>query len=192
MELLLRLPEAGKAVDAGPAAQGKGQGARGHKDLAEQDEHNTEAIVAQLTELLDPVVRSEGLMLVELTYRPEERGLVLRLYVDRPEGGITLPECQGLSRQISDLLDVEDVVPDSYLLEVSSPGLTRRLKSRREFEMFAGRLAKLIVRNEEGRSNKLVGTLKGLMGDDVLIEVKGKVQAIPIDTVAKARLEIDI
>lgn len=145
----------------------------------------------KLTELLEPVVRSEGLVLVELTYHPEKRGQVLRLFVDRPEGGITLDECQTLSRQVSDLLDVEDLIPERYFLEVSSPGLTRRIKTPREYEIFAGRLARLIVNDDQGGSQKLVGTLKGLMGDEVLIQVNGKVRAIALARVAKANLEIE-
>lgn len=150
-----------------------------------------EALVARLTELLEPVVRSEGLILVELTFRPEQHGTVLRMYADRPEGGITLEECQGISRQVSDLLDVEDLVPESYHLEVSSPGLTRKLKSAREYDLFAGRLAKLIVRQPTGGTEKIIGVLKGLMGEDVLIDVKGKVRAVALEAVAKANLEID-
>lgn len=149
------------------------------------------AMSEKLTGLLEPVVRSEGLILVELTYQPEKNGQVLRLFVDRPEGGVTLDECQMLSRQISDLLDVEDFIPERYHLEVSSPGLTRRIKTPREYEIFAGRLARLIVADDQGGSRKLVGVLKGLMGDEVLLEVNGKVKAIALARVAKANLEID-
>jgi ribosome maturation factor RimP len=148
-------------------------------------------MVLRLTDFLEPVVRSEGLVLVELTFQPEKQGLVLRLFVDRPQGGVTLDECQQVSRQVGDLLDVEDLVPEKYHLEVSSPGLTRRLKTRREYEIFAGRLASLVVTDDQGRSRKTTGVLKGLMGEEVLLEVNGKVQAIPLDRVAKANLEIE-
>ena len=69
----------------------------------------------RLQEFVEPVVRSEGLVLVELQWRPEKRGSVLRLYVDRPEGGVTLEECAVVSRQVSDLLDVEDVISARFL-----------------------------------------------------------------------------
>lgn len=148
-------------------------------------------MVERLTALLEPVVRSEGLLLVELSWRREAGGQVLRLYVDRPGGGVTLEECAAVSRQAGDLLDVEDLIGVPYNLEVSSPGLDRRLKDPREFDIFAGRPARLVVSDEQGGSQTLTGVLKGRMGEDVLIEVAGKVRAVPLARVAKARLEID-
>ncbi len=145
----------------------------------------------RLTELLEPVVRSEGLMLVELVWQREAGGQVLRLYVDRAGGGVTLDECMAVSRQISDLLDVEDFIGDRYSLEVSSPGLDRRLKAPREYEIFAGRSARLVISEPGGGTRTLKGVLGGLMGDDVLLEVAGKVKAVPLAQVVKARLEID-
>jgi len=146
----------------------------------------------RLRRLIEPVVRSEGLMLVELNWRRESGGQVLRLIVDRKQGGVNLDECAALSRQVSDLLDVEDPIAASFTLEVSSPGLTRRLKDPREFELFAGRPAKLVVSEPGGGSRTLRGVLKGTMGGDVLIEVKGKVRAVPVAAVAKARLEVSL
>ncbi len=146
----------------------------------------------RLRRLIEPVVRSEGLMLVELNWRRESGGQVLRLIVDRKQGGVNLDECAALSRQVSDLLDVEDPIAAPFTLEVSSPGLTRRLKDPREFELFAGRPAKLVVSEPGGGSRTLKGVLKGTMGGDVLIEVKGKVRAVPVAAVAKARLEVSL
>ncbi len=144
----------------------------------------------RLYALLEPVTRSEGLVLVELTLRHEQGGRVLRLCVDRPEGGITLDECALLSRQVSDLLDVEDPVEGAYRLEVTSPGLTRPLKTCRDFEVFAGRPARLTVRDAEGASRTVSGTLKGLAGEEVLLEVEGRLLSVPLGQVAKARLEL--
>jgi ribosome maturation factor RimP len=152
----------------------------------------SEAELSQrLIELLEPVVRSEGLILVELSWRREGRGWVLRLYVDRPEGGVTLDECALVSRQVSDLLDVEDLIPVSYHLEVSSPGLTRRLKSRREYELFAGRWLRLVVRDEAGGTETFRGRLLGLQGEEVLLEVAGGRRAFPLERVAKANLALE-
>lgn len=146
--------------------------------------------MARLHELTEPVVRSEGLMLVELIWRREGKGRVLRLYVDRPEGGVTLDDCALVSRQLSHLLDVEDLVPAMYRLEVSSPGLTRRLKNPREYDIFAGRLARLVIKDPDGRTETVKGLLKGLAGEEVLIETKGRVRSVPLRQVAKANLEI--
>ncbi|MBU4565174.1 MAG: ribosome maturation factor RimP [Desulfarculus sp.] len=144
----------------------------------------------RLGELLEPVVRSEGLMLVELSWRRERAGQVLRLCVDRPEGGVSLTECTELSRQVSDLLDVEEPIEVPYSLEVSSPGLNRKLKDPREFDLFAGRPARLVVSPPGGGTQVVQGVLKGTMGQDVLIEVKGKVKALPVAQVAKAKLDL--
>jgi ribosome maturation factor RimP len=145
----------------------------------------------RLTALLEPVVRSEGLALVEVVWRREPQGQVLRLYVDRNEGGVNLDDCTVLSRQISDLLDVEDIIHGRYNLEVSSPGLTRRLKRPREYEVFAGRLARLIVVDDKGRTKSLKGRLKGLKAGEVLLEEKGRVRAIPLERVTRANLDVE-
>jgi len=153
---------------------------------------NSKEMEARLTELMEPVVRSEGLMLVELQWRPEGSGQVLRLYVDRPEGGVTLDECALVNRQASDLLDVEDIFPGRYRLEVSSPGLTRRLKSRRDFEIFAGRPVRLIYLDQDGKSLTLKGVLGGCQGQDVLVETAGGKRAIALDKLAKANLDLQV
>ncbi len=145
----------------------------------------------RLGELLEPVARSEGLILVELSWRRERGGQVLRLCVDRPQGGVSLSECGELSRQVSDLLDVEDPIAVPFNLEVSSPGLNRRIKAPREFELFAGRPARLVVNPPEGGTVIVQGVLKGTMGQDVLIEVSGKVKAVPLAQVAKANLAVE-
>ncbi len=144
----------------------------------------------RLRAIVEPVVRSEGLMLVELNWRRESGGQVLRLIVDRKQGGVNLDDCATLSRQVSDLLDVEDPIAGPFNLEVSSPGLTRRLKDPMEFELFAGRPARLVVSEPGGGTRSVKGVLKGTMGGDVLIEIKGKVSAVPLAAVAKANLEV--
>lgn len=144
----------------------------------------------KLLALLEPLVRSEGLVLVELQWRPEGAGQVLRLYVDRPEGGVTLDECSVVSRQASDLLDVEDCIPGRYHLEVSSPGLTRKLKAPRDYEVFAGRFLRVVFLDEAGKSRTLRGVLKGLQGQDVLVETEAGLKTIPLGQVAKANLDL--
>jgi ribosome maturation factor RimP len=158
--------------------------------MAPAGQVDTPEFLARLHELTEPVVRSEGLVLVELIWRREGRGRVLRLYVDRPEGGVTLDECAMVSRQISHLLDVEDFIPGKYSLEVSSPGLTRQLKNPREYDVFAGRPARIVIRDADGRTETVKGVLKGLAGEEVLIETKGRVRSVPLCQVAKAKLEV--
>ena len=153
---------------------------------------NSAQMEARIHDLLEPVVRSEGLILVELQWRHEGLGQVLRLYVDRPEGGVTLDECALVNRQAGDLLDVEDLVTGRYHLEVSSPGLTRRLKTARDFDIFAGRAVRLVFLDQEGKSRTVRGVLKGLQGGEVLVEVDGQTKAIAMDKVAKANLDLQL
>lgn len=161
--------------------------------MAATDANANAEIAQRLMALVEPIVRSEGLVLVELQWRSENIGQVLRLFVDRPEGGVTLDECSLISRQVSDLLDVEDPIGGAYRLEVSSPGLDRRLKSAREYAIFAGRLAKLVINDDGENSGRLVvrGRLMGLQGDDVLLEIDGRPKAVPLGQVVKANLIVE-
>ncbi len=92
----------------------------------------------QLEQLAEALVASEGMELVDLEYRRQGRRWMLRLFVDK-DGGVTLDDCANISRELGDLLDVKDVIPQAYVLEVSSPGLNRRLRKKEDFSRFAGR-----------------------------------------------------
>ena len=97
------------------------------------------AIISRLEELIRPLVESQGGDLVELQYGHPKRGRgILRLFVDRP-GGITIEELARINRIVWGLLEVHDVIPGSYNLEVSSPGLTRALKKPEDYQRYAGR-----------------------------------------------------
>jgi ribosome maturation factor RimP len=140
-----------------------------------------------LTELIEPVVRSEGLFLLELDISGDGRSMVLRIFVDR-EGGVSLAECEAISRQAGDILDVEDIIAERYRLEVSSPGLNRKLKYAREFDIFAGRKAKLLIKGED-KNYYLIGHLKGRQGSDVIIQVQGKLTTVALNDIIRAHLE---
>ncbi len=99
-------------------------------------------LVEKIEVLLLPLLEELNLELVDIEYRREPQGWVLRFFLDK-EGGITLDDCAMASRQISSLLDVEDIIPTAYNLEVSSPGLERPLKKHADFERFAGHLVKI-------------------------------------------------
>jgi len=144
-----------------------------------------------------PLTESLGLELVEIEYKREGRQMVLRLYIDR-QGGVTLDDCAGLSRELSAILDVEDIVPGRYTLEVSSPGLNRPLKSRADYERHRGRLVKIRtfepMADDAGNLRKtFLGELLGLDGDLVRLKLReGQTASIPLGSVAKANLEFEI
>ena len=140
----------------------------------------------RLFELLDPAVAAMGFELADLDANLGRRGL-LRLYIDR-EGGVTLDDCQRVSNQISALLDVEDPLPGSYVLEVSSPGFDRRLRKLAHFERFTGDNARVELRDARDGRRRFTGRLVGVEGSDVLLEVDGELTRLPFEEITVARL----
>jgi ribosome maturation factor RimP len=158
-----------------------------------QDEITPKAtVVFRLEELIRPLVESQGADLVDLQYGMPRRGRgILRLFVDRP-GGITLEEITRISRMVGGLLEVHDVIPGAYTLEVSSPGLTRALKKPEDYQRYVGRLVRVTTRSPwEGRQVHC-GILQGLKDDQVCLQEGEGVVCIPLSEVARARLEIDL
>ncbi|HET7174917.1 MAG TPA: ribosome maturation factor RimP [Gammaproteobacteria bacterium] len=136
-----------------------------------------------LLKLLEPAIEALGYELVELEFPPH----LLRIYIDR-EGGVTVDDCEVVSRQVSAVLDVEDPIPGAYTLEVSSPGLDRPLRKEADFARFAGERAKVeLVLPKDGR-RRFTGTLKGCEAGEVLIEVDGADHRLPLADIDKARL----
>lgn len=145
----------------------------------------------QLTALLGPVVVDLGYQLWELEYAPRGGGGLLRLYIDAPPGeswGITLDDCEKVSRAVSDVLDVEDPIPGQYTLEVSSPGLDRPLRTAEHFARFAGERVKLeMAQPFEGR-RRFAGQLLAVADGEITLEVEGGTVRLPIEAIHKARL----
>jgi len=150
----------------------------------------SEEIVDHVRRLADPILSDEGIELVEVEYRREARGWILRLYVDK-EGGISLEDCARISREIGRNLDVEDLIMTPYNLEVSSPGLTRSLKSEKDFMKYRDRLVKVTTTQPIGNRRQFKGRLRGVLGNQVQVEMDGEVFQIPLSDIAKAHLEIE-
>ena len=110
-------------------------------------------------------------------------GKSLRLTIDKP-GGVTLGDCVSVTRRVSLLLDAEDPIESKYRLEVSSPGLNRKLKTAREFEHFSGRRAK--VQTDEGIFR---GTIMALKGENVIFDVEGSEISVELSDIIKANLD---
>ncbi len=140
----------------------------------------------RLLELLEPAVTALGFELADLDAHAGRRGL-LRLYIDRP-GGVTLDDCQRVSEQVGAWLDVEDPLPGSYVLEVSSPGFDRRLRTAAHFERFGGEQARIELKDALGGRRKFVGRLAGVEGGVVVLEVDGERVCLPMSDIAVARL----
>jgi ribosome maturation factor RimP len=150
-------------------------------------------IVGRVRELTEPLVSHAGMELVDVEFLREGGRWVLRLFLDK-QGGVSLDDCQDISRQVEKLLDVEDFIEPAYALEVSSPGLERPLRTRAHFEQFTGRDIELKTFGPIGdppRKN-YKGRLLGITSGDVIrIEIDGAEYQVPLDRVAKAHLSID-
>ena len=141
----------------------------------------------KLIELLEPPLRALGYELADLEAHLGRKGL-LRIYIDRDPGGVTLADCELVSEQIGAFLDVEDPLPGSYVLEVSSPGLDRRLRTPAHFERFAGEPVKVELREPQEGRRRLTGTLSGIEGDTVLLEAGGRTWRLQLKDISVARL----
>jgi len=149
-----------------------------------------EKIVEAVAALVEPVLDDLQLELVEVQFRRESVGWVLRLVIDS-EDGITVDDCASVSREVGHLLEVEDLIEQSYNLEVSSPGLDRPLKKERDFIRNKGRKAKVTLSEPlEGRA-QLIGVIEGFDQDKLILNTDtGSVQ-IPHGLIAKAKLVIE-
>lgn len=144
-------------------------------------------IARTLTELLEPVVAGLGYELTDLEVRLGGPDSVVRVFIDRPDG-IALEDCEKVSREISVLLDVEDPIPGQYSLEVSSPGLDRKLTKPEHFQRFTGEDVRVKLRFPvEGRRN-FRGALRAADEDTIEVEVDGKSHRLPLATIESARL----
>jgi ribosome maturation factor RimP len=165
-----------------------------------------EEIVAKIAEIAERVADSEGIEIVDVQLLGAGRGRLLRIFIDRPVGdasvdrphGVSHADCEFISRQVGTILDIEDVIPgDSYTLEVSSPGLERKLSKAKDFERFVGQKAKVVLREPVENQRSWEGRLAGISEGVVALEIAalepaaGRVIRFPLDQVQKANLKFD-
>lgn len=147
----------------------------------------TANVVRSVEELVSPLLVDMGIELVEVEFRREGHGWVLRLYIDR-EGGVTLDDCAAVSREVSRYLEVEEPIEHAYHLEVSSPGLERPLRKKEDFIRFAGRKVRIKLQQKVEEQRVYVGTLQGMEGEDILLLVDERQLHFPLADISKARL----
>jgi ribosome maturation factor RimP len=156
--------------------------------------------------IAERVAASRGLEIFDVLFRREPRGWVLRIYLDKPgapvrsgrAGGgvagesVTIEDCQGVSNEVSAILDVEDVVGVKFVLEVSSPGLDRPLRRLDDYRRFAGCLAKLVLSRAVDGQMHLRGRLQGVENDEVLVvDDRGRPRRVPFAVIVRAQLEVE-
>jgi len=151
-----------------------------------------EVDLEKITQMAERVVISEGLALVDVELKGGRGSLLLRVYIDRPEG-ISHADCERVSEQLSAMLDVEDPFPGSYTLEVSSPGLDRKLVKASDFAHFAGRKARLVVREPVDNQKVLEGRLAGYEAGRVRLDLgEAGVRELELANIQKAQLVVEI
>ena len=143
----------------------------------------------RIRQLVLEAVESLGYELVELDHKGAGNNSILRIYIDKPEG-ISHSDCGLVSEQVGTVLDVEDVIPHKYTLEVSSPGLDRKLVRESDYTRFEGKLAKIQTRIPLQHQKVFKGRLKGFRDGRVLLELpQGNLLEVPLDVIQEARLE---
>ncbi len=141
----------------------------------------------QLHALIEPIVASLGCELWGLEYLTQGRYTTLRLFIDSAEG-VTLEDCEKVSRQVSSVLDVEDPIEGEYTLEVSSPGLDRPLYTAAQYARYIGEQVNLRLRIARDGRRKFKGTILAVDGDDVRIAVDDKEHVLAVDLIDKANV----
>ncbi len=141
----------------------------------------------ELEKLLEPSIERLGYELSDLEVRLSGKSGVIRLFIDRPEG-IGIEDCEKVSSAVSALLDVEDPVPDHYVLEVSSPGWNRKLRKVEHFQRFAGETVKVEMRFPIAGRKRFRGTLLSSDDANIVVDVDGVSHTLPMATIDTARL----
>jgi len=157
-----------------------------------------ETVVDKVRAIAERVAGGYGLEIFDIQYRREAPGMVLRVRIDRPgpasteEDSVSVHDCANVSRDLSAIFDVEEIVPTAYTLEVSSPGLDRPLRTVDDFRRFAGRRAKLVMREAVDGQTFLKGQLGGVEGDRVVIDAEDRRRhRVPIGIITRANLEVE-
>jgi ribosome maturation factor RimP len=152
----------------------------------------------QIRAIAERVARSHGLEIWDIQSRRETSGHVVRVFIDRPgpaatpEDSVSIEDCEQVNREIGTILDVEDPLPFTYTLEVSSPGLDRPLRDVDDYRRFAGRLAKIVVSEPVDNQKAFEGRLHGVDQDEVLLEApNGRTHRLPMRLITRGRLEVE-
>lgn len=146
-----------------------------------------EALAGELRGVIQGFLAAKGLDLVELICRYEGRDLVLRILVDRPEGGVTLGDCAGLNKDIGRVLDEKKILEESYILEVASPGLDRPLMTKNDFSRCKTRNVRFFLNQPINGKIELAGIIERVEDASLYIGIDGKEVEIPFSNITRAK-----
>jgi ribosome maturation factor RimP len=146
-----------------------------------------EELIRELDSVLRGYLSEQGVDLVELIFRYEGSGLVLRIVADKPEGGITLEECASLNSRIGSMLDERDMIPERYVLEVCSPGLDRPLTRKEDFARCLNRRMRLFLREAVGGKVEIEGVLREIRDDVLVLGTADGIVEVALGTIARGK-----
>jgi ribosome maturation factor RimP len=148
--------------------------------------------VGLVRQILDPILESMGLSLWDLEFHKQGPQWLLRIFIDRESGGVTLSDCETVSRDLSAALDVEDIILHAYTLEVSSPGLDRTLSKPEHYVRFTGSMVRIKTYQPINGQKVFRGRLLGVDEDTIKVELEtGMILELPMTSITKASLEVD-
>ena len=148
-------------------------------------------VISQVNRILEPILSSLGLTLWDMEFKKEGPQWLLRIYIDREGPGVSLDDCEAVSRDLGTALDVEDFIPHTYRLEVSSPGLDRSLTKPEHYRSCAGKAVKIKTFQPVEGEKVLRGKIKASTDASVTIESeKGSTLEIPFSNISKASMEV--
>lgn len=146
------------------------------------------ALVEKIEELIAPSIVSMGYDLVQVRLMEGNKSRLLQIMAERPDGSMTVDDCADISNQVSAVLDVEDIMPGAYRLEVSSPGIDRPLIKEKDYADYVGHVAKIeMILPIEGRK-RFTGEIKGIDNGDVALLVDNQTFALPLVDIRSAKL----
>ncbi len=154
-------------------------------------ENETEnSVIENILHIAEPLLVGKNMELVDLEFRKEGVGKVLRIFIDKADG-VTVEDCANISRELSTLMDVNETIEEKYVLEVSSPGLRRPLKKIDDFKKFKGKL--VLIKTKEPIDNRKVfkGYLKDTNDEGIEMDIDGLLYSLSFQQIHKANLEID-
>jgi|TARA_B100000315_G_scaffold188134_1_gene177863 ribosome maturation factor RimP len=144
-----------------------------------------------VAEIIEPITREENIELVDVEYKKVGKTWALRIYIDK-NLGVTLGDCQRISRQAEDLIEVHEVITNPYVLEVSSPGLDRPLKKERDFIRNKGKQVQVKSFSPVNGKKQRIGTVQDFKNGTLYLKDPAGIQEIPLGDIAQAKLTIEL
>jgi ribosome maturation factor RimP len=151
----------------------------------------SERIIREVSPLAEPFLDACGMEMVDVEFLSEHGRWILRVYIDK-EGGVNVEDCARVSRELGHLIEAEDVIDYPYVLEVSSPGLNRRLRKERDFVRSIGKMVKLTMSRPINNRKNFTGRLTDVKGGTICVAIDdNRLVELPLGEIRKARLEFE-